>query len=331
MPDYSRRAFTQSMMALAAMAASPVPLAAGGPNALRNGATPFRIALASWSFHMPLWRGQMKAADLARRAATMEVDALEWSAKTFRDLRGGRELMYQVPPAAFFEQLRRTCDSEGVRNRVLSVGGPYYLSTADKTVLRKALDFYRQYVEPARQLGCDILRAELYCDLPDGPGREEEAKKRAMEGLHALLDATSDSGLTINVENHHGISSRPEWLADLVRSMNHPRLGLTADINNFRTDLNMPYDADPDQLPRYEDRYSGLETLLPLANWMSAKTYAFDQTGYEISINYPRIVRLMRDSGYSGYMAVEYEGAGEPEEGVRQSVAMLRKLQRHFG
>ena len=92
-----------------------------------------------------------------------------------------------------------------------------------------------------------------------------------MEGLHLLLDKTADSALTINVENHHGISSQPEWLADLVRSMDSARIGLSADTNNFRIDQDMPYDRNFDQLPRYVDRYEGLETLMPLANWVSAK------------------------------------------------------------
>src|SRR5688500_6239300 len=44
-----------------------------------------------------------------------------------------------------------------------------------------------------------------------------------------------------------------------------------------------PYAADRAALPRYVDRYRGLEILMPLANWVSAKTHTFDSTGYEIA------------------------------------------------
>jgi len=329
MPDYTRRELTRLLLAAAAVAASPAPLAKAFAAAEGEGEL-FSIALASWSFHMALWRGEMEAGELPGLAKSLGVEALEWTSKTFRPLSGGRELMFQAPPAAFFNQLRAAADDAGVSNQVLGAGGPYYLATADRTVLNEALDFFLQYVEPAQVLGCNVLRAELYCDLPQGPGREGEAKKRAMEGLQALLDKTADSGLVINVENHHGVSSQAAWLADLIVSMDHPRLGLTVDTNNFRIDQPMPYRADPDQLPRYEDRYQGLEILMPLANWVSVKTYAFDSTGYEASMNYPRIMDIIRASGYRGHLSIEYEGAGDPLDGVRKSVEMLDKLQRHF-
>lgn len=87
---------------------------------------------------------------------------------------------------------------------------------------------------------------------------------------------------------------------------------------------------DPPVLPEYVDRYEGLRTLMPFANWVSAKCYAFDSTGYEISMDYPRIIDIILASGYRRYISVEYEGAGDPMEGVRESVAMLRTLRSHF-
>ena len=147
----------------------------------------FKIAVMTWSFQYKLWKGELKAADVPALVSDMGVDTLEWEAKTFRDLRGGRDVMFKPAPAAFFADLRKASDDAGVRNRVLGAGGNYYLASVDDAGRQKALDFFMQWVEPAQILGSDILRAELYCNAPKGPNREAEAKKLAMEGLHALL------------------------------------------------------------------------------------------------------------------------------------------------
>lgn len=328
MTDYSRRDFNRLLLAATAVAGSQRLFANTDPAGDKVQFWP--IAVASWSFHMALWRGEMHARDLPQLVKALGVSAIEWTSKTFRPLSGGRELMFQAPPAAFCDELRTAADDAGVASEVLGAGGPYYLATPDMSVRNKALDFFLQYVEPAQRLGCRILRAELYSDLPRAPDRDQEAKKWAVEGLHQLLDRTAGSGLIINVENHHGVSSQSAWLVDLLASMDHPRLGLTADTNNFRIDQDMPYQARTDQLPRYEDRYQGLKTLMPFANWVSVKTFAFDSTGHEATMDYPRILKIIRDSGYQGHLAIEYEGAGDTLEGVRASVQMLQLVQRYF-
>ena len=326
----TRREMNKALLASSALMAAATHVSSAGAAEKQVPEEIFKIAVMTWSFQFKVWKGELKATDIPGIVSDMGVDAIEWEAKTFRDLRDGREAMFKAAPPAFFTELRKAADDAGVRNRVLSAGGPFYLASVDQAGLQQALDYYRQWVEPAQILGSDILRVELYCNAPAGPNRAAEAKKLSMAGLQALLDETADTNLIINVENHHGISSQPEWLADLVRSMDNPRIGLTADTNNFRVDQNMPYERNFDDLPRYVDRYQGLETLMPLANWVSAKSYAFDGTGYEVSMNYPRIIDIITKSGYTGYLSVEYEGEGDTVEGVRKTVEMFERLREHY-
>jgi len=331
MNNISRRRFNQMMGIGGLSALSTGPLVAAAASAGQEAGDPlYDIAFSSWCFHMPLWRGELKAQALPAIARELGVDALEWTAKTFRDLSGGREVMYKAPPEPYFRHLRQAADDAGVQNKVINVGGPFFLASANDAVQQQALDFIMQYVEPARVLGCNILRTELYYDGDRAPGWEQEATARAAEGVQRLLEKTKDSGLAINVENHHGISSQPEWLAGLVKTVDSTRFALTVDTNNFRVDQDNPYDQDPSVLPEYVDRYEGLRTLMPLASWVSAKCYAFDSTGYEVSMQYPAIIDIILSSGYRGYISVEYEGAGDPMEGVRQSVEMFKTLRSHF-
>lgn len=331
MSNIGRRRFNQMMAigGLSALSASPV-LAAIASREEKTLSPLFDLAFSSWCFHLPLWRGELKAEALPGMARDLGVDALEWTAKTFRDLKGGRETMYQAPSEPFFHTLRESADDAGIQNKVMNVGGPFFLASGDRAVQQKALDFVMQYVAPARILGCNILRVELYYDGERASGWKQRASEQAAEGVQRLLDMTRDSDLIINVENHHGISSQPDWLASLVKAVDSPRFGLTVDTNNFRVDQDNPYQQDPSSLPEYVDRYEGLRTLMPFATWVSAKCYAFDSTGHEVSMDYPRILDIILASGYREYLSVEYEGAGNPLEGVRKSVDMLKVLRSHF-
>ncbi len=327
MKQLTRREFHR-LLGLGALSLSPVQrlLAAttGSQDASKHR---FDIAFSSWCFHMALWRGEMRAGDIPGIASEMGVTALEWTAKTFRDLKGGREIMFQAPGPDFFQALRRACDNEGIASKVLDVGGPFFLASSNRPVQQKAIDYVMQYVEPAQILGAGILRSELYFDGKHTPGWESEAGKYARDAIFELLERTKDSGLVINIENHHGISSQPGWLDKLMKSIDDPRFGLTLDTNNFRVDIDNPYAADPEAIPRYVNRYEAIKKLMPHTNWVSAKFYAFDSTGYEISMDYPRILDIILGAGYSGYISVEYEGHGDPLDGVRKSVQMLQRFQ----
>ncbi len=177
---FSKLALNSALLGAASQASPLAALASSKP------AVPFEIAVMTWSFHMPLWRGQLKAVELPGKIADLGVTQFEWSAKCLRDLKGGRETMFQAPSIKFFETLRQSADDAGVNSRVISLGGPFYLAGVNAKDRNAALDFFLQYVDGAKALGCDMLRVELYCNAPQGPDREAQAKDLAMTGLHAL-------------------------------------------------------------------------------------------------------------------------------------------------
>lgn len=146
-------------------------------------------------------------------------------------------------------------------------------------------------------------------------GEREEQARLAADGLRRLCEHADPLGLNVIVENHGGFSSDGEWLAGVIRRADHPRAGTLPDFGNF--------DIGPD---RAYDRYRGVRELMPLARAVSAKSYAFDAAGMETTIDYPRMMRIVLDAGYRGYVGIEYEGDDLSEhDGI---LATLRLLQR---
>ncbi|HEY9041144.1 MAG TPA: hypothetical protein VIN66_03095, partial [Rheinheimera sp.] len=76
----------------------------------------------------------------------------------------------------------------------------------------------------------------------------------------------------------------------------------------------------------------GMQLLLPYAKGVSAKSYAFDASGAETSIDYQRMWQLIQASGYQGYIGIEYEGQNADEDaGIRATRDLLLAVASHAG
>jgi hypothetical protein len=66
-----------------------------------------------------------------------------------------------------------------------------------------------------------------------------------------------------------------------------------------------------------------MELLMPMAKAVSAKSYAFDEDGNETTLDYPRILQIVKDAGYTGYIGVEFEGGLPEEDGILATKDLL--------
>ena len=62
------------------------------------------------------------------------------------------------------------------------------------------------------------------------------------------------------------------------------------------------------------DFYKGVEEMMPKAFAVSAKSNDFDENGDEKTIDYTRMLKIVKSFGYTGYIGVEYEGDRLSEE-----------------
>ena len=117
--------------------------------------------------------------------------------------------------------------------------------------------------------------------------------------------------MNVIVENHGGLSSNGEWLAGVIQAVDRPNCGTLPDFGNF-----------------YEyDRYQGVEELMPFAKGVSAKSYDFDDEGNEKRIDYRRMLEIVINAGYRGWIGIEYEGKELPEdEGIMATKRLLDRL-----
>jgi sugar phosphate isomerase/epimerase len=197
------------------------------------------------------------------------------------------------------------CDGEG------------NLGDGDTKKRMQAVENHRKWVDAAKFLGCHSIRVNAA-----GQGTAEEVAKAATEGLAKLSEYGKTQGMNVIVENHGGHSSNGEWLANVIKNTGMDNCGTLPDFGNFcitREEGNWS-----NCLEEY-DRYQGVKDLMPYAKAVSAKANVFDADGWEKDSDYKRILKTVKDAGYTGWIGVEYEG-GElsEEEGIKKTIELLK-------
>ena len=271
----------------------------------------FKISLAQWSLHRTIFAGELHPLDFPRAAREQfGLTAVEYVNRCFKDHYADDDLSY-LP-----ELLKRT-DDLGVRNLLIMIDGQGHLGDPDDEARTTAVENHYKWVEAARFLGCHSIRVNAASH-----GSPEEQKKLVVDGLSRLAEFGGRHEIDIIVENHGGLSSNGAWLADVIRTVNHPHCGTLPDFGNFCTDWNRKDEPDV-----WYDRYKGVAELMPFASAVSAKSHEFDEQGNEKRTDFRRMMKIVVDAGYRGYVGIEYEGDALPEaDGVRKTKALLERV-----
>lgn len=179
------------------------------------------------------------------------------------------------------------------------------LSDPDKKVRDNAVDASKKWIDVAAAIGSKAVR----CD----PGRMN-AKNLAptIESYKALADYGKSKGIHVIIENHGGVGSEhPEELVHLFKGVANDFIGALPDFANF-----------PDE----PIREKGLRLLFPYAHVVChAKGLEFDASGNETKFNFPKCVEIAKQAGFKGVYSIEYEGPGDPYEGVQKVLDELLK------
>lgn len=298
----NRRTFLALSSAAVAGVALPRPVFA--QNSAVADDAPFLVSLAEWSLVKTIRAGGMDNLDFPKTARrTFSIDCVEFVDQFFAD---------KSRDTAYLRELKNRADGEGVRCGLvmLDTNGP--LGTPDADQRAKAIDATRAWIDAAAALGCASIRVNARGS--DDPA--ELAKFIADSGVQ-LADYAAGADLNVTIENHGGPSSDPAWLAGVIQAVGKPNFGALPDFGNFPPEI---------------DRYDAVEQMLPFAKAVSAKAMGFKNDGEVEETDFHRMMRIVRDGGYRGYVGVE-SGAPEAEgeaDAVRKTRDLLLRIREDF-
>ena len=296
----SRRKFLyQTVIAAGGIFAGCTSLEATRPRPL------FKISLAEWSLHRELFANKIDHLDFPRVSKEdFDIDAIELVNQFFKDKARDR---------AYLKEFKKRCDDLGVYINLIMIDGEGALGDPDSAARMKAVENHYKWVDAGKFFDCRHIRVNAETKQI---GSFEEQQKRAADGLARLCQYGAKQRMNILVENHGHLSSNGKWLAGVMQMVNMPNCGTLPDFGNFNIAQGKAY-----------DRYQGVTELMPWAKGVSAKTYAFDARGNETTIDYKRMLTIVRDAGYRGYVGIEFEGRGmEEADGVNATKKLLERV-----
>ncbi|CAG0949260.1 hypothetical protein PHYC_00096 [Phycisphaerales bacterium] len=301
-PHVTRRNFLQASLVTGAAMAAPAlarqTQPAASPVAQPKPAPLFTISLAQWSLHKTLFAGTLTNLDFPRAAKEDHgIDAVEYVNSFFKDKASNQD---------YLKDLKKRCSDLGVTSVLIMCDGEGNLGDPDETARAKAVSNHYKWADAAKSLGCHSIRVNA-----ESKGTPEEQMRLAADGLRKLTEYCASVEINCIVENHGGLSSHGDWLAGVMKRVDHPRVGTLPDFGNF-----------------YEyDRYKGVEEMMPYAKGVSAKSHDFDAEGNETHTDYVRMLKIVLAAGYLGRVGIEYEGekASEPD-GIRATKRLLERV-----
>ena len=258
----------------------------------------FRISLAEWSLHETLFSGKLDNLEFPRTAKQQfGIEAVEYVNQFFKD---------KARDADYLAELATRANDEGVTNVLIMCDGLGNLGDPDEKGRTQAIENHFPWVEAAKRLGCHAIRVNAA-----SKGTFEEQQKLAADGLARLAEYADQMKMNVIVENHGGLSSNGGWLAGVMKLVDRANCGTLPDFGNFHD----------------YDRYRGVEELMPFAKGVSAKSHEFDAEGNEVRTDYRRMMKLVLDAGYTGWVGIEYEGKSLPEpEGILATKKLLERV-----
>lgn len=316
-------------------ACSESPSEGGGGTAAEEPA--FRISLAQWSLHRALKSGEIDHLDFPRVAKeTCGIHAVEWVNQFF--FVEHDSLGIQPKDQAYLAEMKKRLDDLGMESPLVMCDRVGNLGHPDTAKRNAAVEGHYAWLEAAKFLGCHSLRVNAASDASLSPERQADL---CVDGLRRLSEKAATMGLNVIVENHGGLSSNGAWLAGVIQAVALDNCGTLPDFGNFYVAKNRgnadqyekakaPYAGDPayreDETGLGYDRYLGTEELMPYAKGVSAKAHDFDAEGNETHTDFLRMMRLVKDAGYSGHVGIEYEGSGLGEiDGILKTKALLER------
>jgi len=295
MDHSTRRSFLQSTasaLALGTLGLATPALQAAGP-VKRNGKPHMKLSLAAYSYRDYLTgklQPKMTLDEFIGLCADLGLDGTELTS-------------YYFPEnfdQAYLVSLKQKTFRLGLDISGTAIANDFCLPPGEAR--DKSLAHTRLWIDHAALMGAPVIRI-FAGNVPQGDS-DQAAIERCAAGINESLKYAAQKGVCLALENHGGITTRPEQMIEIIKRVDEsPWFGVNFDGGNFRS-------ADP---------YADLAKIAPYAINVQIKADIFRDNTRE-DTDFAKVIGILRDAGYRGYVVLEYESAEDPRTGVPRHI-----------
>ena len=273
-----------------------------------------KISLAQWSLHRRYQAENSNPFNFAKDAKELGFDAVEYVTQLYT------KQINEIGFEAVVDSLKAEGERHGVKCVLIMVDDEGDLADEDDAARDLAVENHKKWVDAAVELGAHSIRVNTF-----GSNDPEIWSRTVVDGLKKLSEYAATKNINVLCENHGWLSSDADKLMAAISEVNMENCGTLPDFGNWC--IRRPNDSRWDGCAEeYHDYYKGLELMMPAAKAVSAKANVFDENGDETRIDYYRMLQIVKDAGYTGYIGVEFESEVTDEpEGIQTTRKLIEK------
>lgn len=294
---HSRRTFVKTLGSAALLGSMASPVGAIDPIRRRAGSH-MKLSLAAYSFRDQLagQKRSMTLEDFVDLCADYGLDGTELTSYYFPDP-VTHEYLHRLRRRAFLSGL--SVSGTAIRNTFTHPPGER---------LNQEIAHVQKWVDYAVEMGAPVIRI-FAGDVQRGT-TEEQARGWCIDAIRRCCDYAGKRGIILGLENHGGIVTTADQLLSIVRAVDSEWFGVNWDSGNFPS----------------PDPYAALALTAPYAVTAQVKTEIASMGRTRVAADLGRIISILRDAGYRGFVALEYEADEDPRNAVPKHLTELRRL-----
>jgi len=234
------------------------------------------------------------------------------------------------------ERLRSLCERAKLPVVSYCVGAELLVSSRKQS---KVVQQLKEQVDIAAAFGVPSMRHDVtrgFGDNANGlkiPRTLDAALKVVVPAIREVADYAQSRRVRTSLENHGFFMQESQRVEKLIKSVNHPNFGLTLDMGNFLCMNENPLSAVKRlakyaQMAHVKDFHVRPKNSVPPSGWFVTPTEIALRgaiCGHGV-IDIPAQIRVLKRSGYDGYLSLEFEGMEEPFTAVKLGMEYLRPL-----
>lgn len=273
-----------------------------------------KLSLAQWSLNRAFFGGNLDAEDFASIAKnTYDIDAIEYVNSFYKE---------KAQDESFWAMMRIKAEDIGVKSLLIMVDETEKLGDLDTVKRKKAVEDHYKWVHAAKILGCHSIRVNAF-----GDGSPDDLEASLVDGLGQLTEYAAKENIYVLLENHGLHTSNAIYMTGILKQVNNPYLGTLPDFGNWCVSAEWGGTRKAQNCTNSYSPEQGLKEWLPYAKGVSAKAYDFGADGYDTVVDYPKLLKMVKESDFNGHIGIEYEGEGMSEEaGIKATKKLIERV-----
>ncbi len=278
-----------------------------------------KIAVSSYSFQKLMTSDKMTQFDCIAKAKEIGFEAIE-----FVDI---------LPPEGTTSEeyariLATECGKQGIKISCFTFGADFILGSNGDT--QAEIERVKKMIDIAEILGVNIVRH----DATRGDGRPFDTILPLLsDACREITIYAAAKGIRTTVENHGYFCQDSERVEKLYRMVAHENFGLLGDMGNFLCADEAPEKAFARIAPYifyvHAKDFHVKSGLLPNPGQgyfeSRSRNYLKGTIVGHGDVPVTQCLRILKNVGYDGFMAIEFEGMEEPITGITVGLENLKR------